>query len=127
MAEHGTFIWNELISPDPETSGAFYSALLGWSLRQADMGGSGTYRLFQNGGHDVAGLMAPPPGAPADTARWHGYIAVEDLDASLARVPALGGKVLMPATEIPDVGRICVIADPVGAVVSLMQPADPAW
>jgi predicted enzyme related to lactoylglutathione lyase len=127
MAEHGTFIWNELISPDPEKSGAFYTELLDWTLQHADMGDAGTYTLFQNGGHNVAGLMAPPPGAPEGEARWHGYIAVDNLDAALARVPALGGTVLMPAKDIPDVGRICVIADPVGAMVSLMQPADPAW
>ncbi len=119
---HGNFVWNELISPDPEKSGAFYAALIGWTLRHADMGEAGTYTLFQNDGQDVGGLMAMPPGAPGQ-AHWNGYIAVDDLDATLAKVPELGGTVLMPAKDIPDVGRIAVIADPLGAAVSLMQPA----
>jgi predicted enzyme related to lactoylglutathione lyase len=127
MTEHGKFVWNELISPDPAKSGAFYTALLDWTLQEADMGGGGSYRLFQNGGHNVAGLIATPPGAPEGQTHWLGYIAVEDLDAALTRVPELGGTVLMPAKDIPEVGRISVIADPVGAVVSLMQPAEPHW
>jgi predicted enzyme related to lactoylglutathione lyase len=72
MTEHGKFVWNELISPDPAKSGAFYTALLDWTLQEADMGGGGSYRLFQNGGHNVAGLIATPPGRHrADAGQGH--------------------------------------------------------
>ncbi len=67
---HGTFVWNELISPEPKKSGAFYAALVGWTLRHADMGEAGTHTLFQNDGKDVAGLMATQPGAPT-AAHWN--------------------------------------------------------
>lgn len=118
---HGTFVWNELITPDPEKSSAFYAALIGGSLHHADMGAAGSYTLFQNDGKDVGGLMQTPPGAPGK-AHWNAYIAIDDLDAALAKVAELGGQLLMPAKDIPDVGRIAVIADPLGAAVSLMQP-----
>jgi predicted enzyme related to lactoylglutathione lyase len=42
MKKHGTFIWNELITPDQETSGNFYSKLFGWDRKEVDAGPFGT-------------------------------------------------------------------------------------
>jgi len=51
---------------------------------------------------------------------WGSYITVDDADASAKRVKALGGKIIVPPTDIPGVGRLAVIQDPQGAVVSLI-------
>ena len=59
MSEHGTFIWNELDTPDQHVSGSFFEKLLGWSRREVNAGGFGTYTLFQKNGRDVAGMMNP--------------------------------------------------------------------
>jgi len=48
------------------------------------------------------------------------YIAVDDVDASVAKVEELGGKIHRPPTDIPGVGRFSIIADPTGAVLSLI-------
>src|SRR3546814_12168106 len=53
---------------------------------------------------------------------WLGYIAVEDVDASVAEIEARGGRVLMPAMDIPMVGRIAMVADPHGAPFYVMKP-----
>jgi predicted enzyme related to lactoylglutathione lyase len=55
--------------------------------------------------------------------RWNAYIAVEDIDAVASRVTELGGRVLEPVNDIPDTGKVCMIADPSGAMVLLMQPS----
>jgi hypothetical protein len=50
------------------------------------------------------------------------YITVEDLDRSIERCAAMGGKVIMPPKTASG-ARYCVIADPSGAVCALFQPA----
>lgn len=54
---------------------------------------------------------------------WMTYIAVDDVDVALERTTANGGEIRAPAFDVPGVGRIGVISDPSGAVVSLMTPA----
>ena len=126
--EKGTFIWNELTTPDQRSAGEFYSSLLGWTRREVDAGPFGTYTIFQTDGRDVAGMMNPtrtdyeqeskPP-------RWNAYLAVEDIEAVAVRVTQLGGRILEPVNDIPDTGKVCMIADPTGAMVLLMQPVQP--
>ena len=49
MAEHGSFVWNELATSDVEGAKSFFGELLGWSFRDVDMG-QGTYTIVQNAG-----------------------------------------------------------------------------
>ena len=56
---------------------------------------------------------------------WVGYICVDDVDASVARLLRLGGRVLHAPVEIPDTGRSATVADPQGAVFNLFKPLRP--
>jgi len=122
MADNSPFIWHELVTSDQRKSGAFYSELLGWSVKEVDAGEFGTYTLFQKEGQDVAGMMNPTPETPGEGSYWHSYVEVEDVDECAKRAPELGGKVLVPPHDIPDVGRICIVSDPMGAISHLMKP-----
>ena len=122
MSDQNPFIWQELVTCDQETSGTFFSKLLGWSLKQVDAGKFGTYTLFQKDGQDIAGMMNPTPDTPGEGSYWHSYIAVDNIDDCAEQAVVLGGKVLVPPHDVPDVGRICAIADPTGAIVHLLQP-----
>jgi len=118
------FVWYELMTPDVPAAAAFYSQVVGWRAEDSGMPGM-TYTLFKVGEAQVAGLMATPGelqamGVPPS---WGGYVAVDDVDASEARVLAAGGKVIRPADDIPGVGRFAVVADPQGAAFSLFKPA----
>ena len=124
MSDKNPFIWQELVSTDQETSGNFFSKLLGWNLKQVDAGELGTYTVFQKEGQDIAGLMDPTPDTPGEGSYWHSYIAVDDIDKCAEQTIELGGKVLVPPHDVPDVGRICAVSDPTGAIVHLMQPAN---
>ena len=124
MADQNPFIWQELVTADQETSGNFFSKLLGWNLRKVDAGEFGTYTLFQHQGQDIAGMMNPTPDTPGEGSYWHSYIAVEDIDNCAEQTVELGGKVLVLPHDVPGVGRICAVADPTGAVVYLMHPVN---
>ena len=124
MADHGTFYWNELVTTDPGQCSTFYSTVVGWTSRDMDMGEGGTYTIFQSNGTDIGGMfkMQGPQfeGVPP---HWMGYVAVDDVDAAVAKVEGAGGAVKAPPFDVPGIGRIAVITDPVGATVSLMTPA----
>lgn len=122
MAAEEPFVWHELVTSDQKSSGDFFCGLFGWERREVDAGPYGTYTLFQVEGKDVAGMMNPTPDSPGHGSYWHSYIAVDDVDACAAKAVRLGGKVLVPPHDVPDVGRICAVSDPTGAVAHLMQP-----
>ena len=122
MSEQNPFIWQELVTTDQEVSGYFFSKLLDWNLKKVNAGKFGTYTLFQKEGQDIAGMMSPTPDTPGEVSYWHSYISVEDIDNCAKQTVELGGKVLVPPHDVPDVGRICAVSDPTGAIVHLMQP-----
>lgn len=126
MGEVGSTGWVELTTRDPEACKAFYAAALGWKSR--DIGYDGArYTLWEVDGQPVGG-MTPLVGdeRPADVApHWMVYFSVDDPDAVCARAGELGGAVSVPPTDTPA-GRMAVLADPHGAVFSIIAP-DPAF
>jgi len=119
---HGAFSWSELMTTDPQAAAAFYGALFGWTVQTMDMG-TGPYHVVKVGETSVAGIMGMPPDAPPMPPAWGGYVTVDDVDATLEKCSALGGKVLVPPMDVPTVGRMAVIQDPQGATISVIAYA----
>jgi len=116
----GTFCWNELMTADVEKVKAFYTKLLGWTTREMDMGPNGTYTVWVNQGKDVGGCMKIGPEMDNVPPHWMSYIAVPDVDASVRTASNLGGKLIVPPTDIPNVGRFAILGDPGGAAISII-------
>lgn len=116
---HGAFSWSELMTSDPDAALAFYKPLLGWSSEKMDMP-AGAYHVLKIGDVAIGGLMKTPPEAGPMPPAWGCYVTVDDVDAIVAQVPGLGGKVFVAPMDIPGVGRFSVIADPQGAVLNLI-------
>jgi predicted enzyme related to lactoylglutathione lyase len=116
----GAFSWSELTTTDPAQAAAFYGSLFGWTFK--DMGDAmGHYQVASLGDTQVAGIMSPPPGAPPMRPSWGCYVTVSQVEGTVQRCLELGGKVLVPAMDVPGVGRMAVIQDPQGATLSVMQ------
>jgi predicted enzyme related to lactoylglutathione lyase len=125
VTAHGTFYWNELATSDAEAARAFYTALVGWKTQDMPMGDGRTYTMWLVGGQPSGGMFPAKDGSAfGERPCWLAYIMVDDVDATAAKVEGLGGTVLEPPGDIPDVGRIAVIADPQGAPVALITPAN---
>ena len=123
MADHaGTFVWYELTTPDLAAAQAFYGAVARWSIVDSGMPGV-DYRLAHAGDTRICGMMAATGCEPSAGARsgWLGYVAVDDVDASAARVTAGGGRVTFGPQDIPGIGRFCMAADPQGAPFALFR------
>jgi predicted enzyme related to lactoylglutathione lyase len=119
----GRFVWYELATTDMETAKAFYSSVVGWDTADAPAPGS-NYTIFTAGGAPVAGLtklQARPQKTGVVLPQWRGYVGVDDVDAATRRVKKLGGTVHMPPTDVLNVSRFSVIADPQGATLALIE------
>jgi len=121
----GAFSWCELSTPDPAKAADFYGKLLGWRFDTMDMTGGGPYRVAKVGESAIGGIMAPPPGAPT-MAFWSCYVTVADADATARQCSEMGGKVMVPPTDIPTVGRFSVLQDPQGAMFCVIAYSMPA-
>jgi len=122
MAGEGHFIWYELMTSDPKAAGDFYEAVVGW--KRSTFGGNEDYTIISAGEHGVGGIMAIPQEAKASGARpiWFGYVAVANTDAAVEAARAAGGSLHKGPWDIPQVGRLAMVADPQGAAYMLMTP-----
>ncbi|OGS92861.1 MAG: glyoxalase [Gallionellales bacterium GWA2_59_43] len=115
--QHGAFSWCELMTTDVEAAKAFYTKLFGWDTEDMSMPGM-NYTVVKAGGSGIGGIMAIPQEARGMPPAWGAYVTVDDVDATAKAAGQLGAKLLVPPTDIPDVGRFCVIQDPQGAAIS---------
>ena len=119
VSKHGSFVWYEMLATDTKAAVDFYTKLIGWTTQEwNDMGQP--YTMWVAGEKPFAGLMELPEEARAAGAppHWLAYVAVDDVDQTTAKAVELGATVLVPAQDIPKVGRFSIIADPQGAVIS---------
>jgi predicted enzyme related to lactoylglutathione lyase len=122
VSSHGCFVWYELTTTNPEAAKAFYADVVGWSTRDASMPGA-AYTLFTAGEDPVAGLLGLAAEARKMGAqpRWTGYVGVDDVDAATDRLKGLGGTVYVPPTDVPEISRFSVVADPQMATLALVK------
>ena len=120
--QHGAVSWTELMTTDIDGARKFYSTLFNWELNEPSS--EMPYTMASAGGEEVAGMMPIPEEATGMPAKWGAYVTVDDVEASAKQTVELGGNVLIPPQDIPEVGRFCVISDPQGATLSLITYFD---
>jgi predicted enzyme related to lactoylglutathione lyase len=109
----------EIPSKDTAAAAKFYSEAFGWSS-QLDTSAGINYLMFE---------AAPGPGGAFVEADEHSfkvgdivvYLGTDDLDATMAKVQAAGGMVVMPKMEVPNNGWIAWVTDPSGNRLGLFQ------
>ena len=124
----GDFIWYELMTPDPDGAKAFYDAVVGWSIEAQSQFPNGYRMIGRSDGKFAGGVLPLSEEMQQHGARptWLGYILVPDVDRAVADIEKAGGKTFMAAFDIPDVGRVAMVADPQGAPFYIMKPLPPA-
>ncbi|MBM4111857.1 MAG: VOC family protein [Phycisphaerae bacterium] len=121
--EHGV-CWNELHTRDEAGAARFYPAVVGWKAHACPSvpGGMKYTEWVRRDGAHIGGMAAMPAGVPKEVpANWMIYINVPDVDACCAKATSLGGRVIKSGFDVPNVGRLAVIADPTGAVFSVIK------
>jgi predicted enzyme related to lactoylglutathione lyase len=105
----------ELPSHDWQAAGEFYSRLFGWTIRPVPGMNYATFDTGdgRGGGFPVIDDEMVSPGAVLI------YVDTDDIEASLARAEALGGKTVVPKTTIPGIGWFGIFQDPSGNRIAL--------
>ena len=121
---HGTPSWIDLMTTDVDAAKEFYGPIFGWDFVTEPTDQEGVdYTMVSKGGKAVAGMGVQPPeqaemGIPP---MWNSYVTVDDVDATAGQVEGAGGGVMAPPFDVMDAGRMAVVTDPTGAVISMWQ------
>jgi predicted enzyme related to lactoylglutathione lyase len=129
MPKPGTFCWDELVTTDPGAAGAFYASVFGWHPHAVDMGGGMTYTLFHRPGttgpngqpRGAGGMMKAPAEVPHSF--WQTYVAVDNADHATDKAKRLGASVVVPPTDIPNIGRFACWSDPQHVSIAVLAAA----
>jgi predicted enzyme related to lactoylglutathione lyase len=130
----GKFVWRDLVTTNPEPAKVFYAALFGWEIESMPMPSAATvmyaadvpasgYDMLANAGKHFGGIVTLGTDHSHVPSHWASYITVENVDEAVSAITRLGGTVHLQPTDIPNVGRFAVAADPHGAIFQPFTPS----
>lgn len=109
----------QIVATNPDALLEFYRRLFGWQVSSANAMG---YRQVDTGPGGMPGGVWPAPPGAGNFVQL--FVGVSDVEGSLAKAVALGAKVIVPPTVLPDGDTMAVLSDPSGLTVGLMRSAD---
>jgi predicted enzyme related to lactoylglutathione lyase len=112
----GALCWTELATTEVEPAKSFYGDLFGWEY-EIDEGG---YATIKNAGRLNGGIREQTEAERGIPPNWLPYFTVESVADAARSAEQLGGRTLMPSTDL-SIGRFAVIADPQGAAFALFE------
>ncbi|MEJ7892421.1 MAG: VOC family protein [Solirubrobacteraceae bacterium] len=117
--EAGTFSWTDLTTSDVGGAKAFYAKVFGWDYDDLPAGENHTYSMANVDGATVAAIqsMDGPP-------RWNAYITVESADDAAEKAKEAGAEIHAGPFDVMEAGRMLVIQEPSGSVVSAWEPKE---
>ena len=113
--QSGKIVWHDLLTSDMERAAKFYQTLFGWRIEPVTR----RYSLVYSGDRLIAGIAEKQDAG--ERAHWIGFISVQDVDAGVERIRAAGGKVHLEPFDLPNRGRVALVADPQGAAFGLIH------
>ncbi len=115
--------WVDLQTSDQPAAKAFYGELFGWTYRDQPVPQGGVYSMAYIDDKTVAAISSQTPDMAAQGVppMWNTYFAVDDVDATAAKVAGAGGMLAMEPFDVMDAGRMAAVMDPTGAFFMLWQ------
>ena len=118
----GRPVWFELMTSDMKAAETFYTAVVGWTVKPGSNAGVPYDELIRpDGQQTVGGVMTLPQDAPMPPC-WSMYFGVPTLEEAAAHITGAGGRACSGIIDIPNVGRVQVMADPQGAMFNIFEP-----
>ncbi len=127
---YGVFVWHDLLTTDPDAAKRFYGGLFDWTFEDFEVGRQGSYTVIYRGGRPIGGIVdARQFDSGVNVSQWIPVLSVADVDAAVATTLAAGGRTFADPVDIEGRGRMAVIGDPQGAVMTLLRSAsgDPRY
>ncbi len=125
----GKIGWIDLSVENASQVKDFYVEVAGWDSAAVSLGDYDDYCMMPpaidgNPQDPIAGICHKRGENSGMPSQWLMYINVENLDESLANCRRLGGKTVTPTRNMGSYGKMCVISDPAGAIVALIEPPE---
>ena len=125
MPRNGEFCWTEIATGNLETCKNFYTEVFGWQYKKSDATGMNLeYLEFGTDSEKPFGGMfqMKPEWYEGELPEPHSniYVAVDDADETASKAFELGGTIVSPPADVPNVGRMCQIQDPTGAKIFII-------
>lgn len=114
----------DIPATDPKAASAFYAAVFGWQIETSP--GFEGYPMFRAEGGPGGGFAQVGAGSQGEQialGEVRIYLASQDIEADLRRIQAHGGQVVMPKSEIPQVGWWAIFRDTSGNKIGLFTSA----
>jgi len=105
----------EVVGKDLKKLQSFYGDLFGWKTQEIP---EMSYAMVEKEDGGIAGGIGATPNGDAGHVTF--YVSTDDPQAILDRANQLGGRTVMPVTELPQV-TIALLADPEGHVVGVVK------
>jgi predicted enzyme related to lactoylglutathione lyase len=115
LIKHEIVHW-EIQAQNPSLLHDFYGEALGWDI---DANNEMKYGMVASGG--PSGINGGIGGSPRPGSRVLVYAQVASIPALLERIESLGGKTIMPRTDVGPV-VMALYEDPEGNVMGLIEP-----
>jgi len=121
----GSWNWFELYVKSPKDASDFYRDVVGFSVAPETNSNRKSDFVLSSAGHDRGGVAPLPEGDDVKPS-WLGVIRVANLDQTLAKVPGLGGEVLVAPHSVEFGSRFAIILDSTGGTLGLVEYIDGA-
>jgi len=115
---NNNFVHVDIATKNSAASGKFYAEIFGWEITHM---AEYNYTMFK-GPDTTAGGFINIDNETYKEGDVIVYINVADLDATVAKIIAAGGKITQPKMEIPGVGWFAFFTDPSNTRLALLQP-----
>ncbi|MBS4029641.1 MAG: VOC family protein [Ignavibacteriales bacterium] len=107
----------EILGKDGTKLQNYYKQLFDWDINSDN---PMNYGLVAKSGEGIGGGVGPSQDGSSSVTI---YVEVKDIQGALDKAVALGGKIVMPVTEIPNMVTFAQFSDVEGNVVGLVKSA----
>jgi predicted enzyme related to lactoylglutathione lyase len=119
----GRFLWHDLMTTDQGAAGEFYGKVTGWTTQPFDAESDYSLWVTPSGPRGGASVLSEDAQSAGTPPHWLVHIGTPDIESTVEDAKRLGGRVITEISDIPEVGKYAVLADPQGAVFGVYQPS----
>jgi uncharacterized protein len=106
----------QILAKGPDAAARFYTGLFDW---QVDARNAMGYRQIKTLSNGIDGGIWPSPPEGHNLVQL--FIEVDDIDRYIAKAVALGARVIVPKSELPDGDAPAIVCDPSGLPFGLYR------
>ncbi len=122
MAKFGKILWQDLTVENAEEVKNFYQEVVGWDSSVVDQGGYHDFNIHPQAGSEeaIAGICHKRGELQNFPSQWLMYITIENLNKSIEKSKALGGKIVEGPKKMGK-SSYAIVQDPAGAYFVLFE------